>query len=95
MLFWYSGKEISDSNDELITDVEDETGEAITLPVVGTNKPTNERELLHFLDEDFNEVSVTIMFLILESFFTNRLYIITLTVYTVMLTYFIIVAQNT
>ena len=52
MLFWYSGKEISDSNDELITDVEDETSEAITLPVVGTNKPTNERELRHFLDED-------------------------------------------
>ena len=52
MLFWYSGKEISDNDDELITDVEDETGEAITLAFVGTNKPTNERELLHFLDED-------------------------------------------
>ena len=52
MLFWYSGKEISDSNDELITDVEDETSEAITLPVVGKNKHTNERELRHFLEED-------------------------------------------
>ena len=39
-------------------------------------------------NEDFNKVSVTIMFLILEFFFTNRMYIITLTVYTVMLTFY-------
>lgn len=66
-----SGEENSDSDDELIVDVEDKSGEAITLPVFETNRPAHEREPLLYLDEDLNEVSVTILFSMLLSFLSN------------------------
>ena len=66
-----SGDENSDSDDELIVDVQDESGEAIILPVFETNRPAHEREPLLYLDEDLNEASVTVIFPILLSFLSN------------------------
>ena len=57
-----SGDEKSDSDDEFVADVEDEFGEAIILPDLGTNIAAHEREPMLHLDEDLNEVSVTNIF---------------------------------
>ena len=69
-----SGDEKSDSDDKLVVDVEDEFGEAITLPDLGKNIPAHEREPVLYLDNDLNEVSVAILFPILQSFLGNTIY---------------------
>ena len=66
-----SGDEKSDSDDNFVADVEDEFGEVITLPDLGTNIPAHEREPLLYLDNDLNEVSVIILFPILLAFVGN------------------------
>jgi hypothetical protein len=56
-----SGDENSDSEDELVADVQDEFGQEMTLPDMRTNVSAHEREPLLFLDEELNEVSITII----------------------------------
>ena len=63
-----SGDEKSDSDDEFVADVEDEFGEAIILPDLGTNIAAHEREPMLHLDENLNEVRVTNIFPFLLSF---------------------------